>query len=262
MTGQTGKSRSDSVWIYGVNPVIEAIRAGRKIKAIFISAARHDKVSEIEKEAEGKKIPVKISDRLFFDNTFMKGHQGVAAAVSLKGYVALDELLDIPAEKDEPPLFVILDSIEDPRNFGAILRVADAAGIHGVVIQSHRSATLGPDASKASAGAVEYVPVSMVSNIKHAIDEMRERGITVIGGEVGAGKILWDIDLRVPLAIVIGSEGKGLRKTVAEKCDVLANLPMRGKIGSLNVSVAAGIFAFEIMRQRLHKFLISEENMK
>ncbi len=242
-----------SEWIYGLNPVLEAIRAGRNIKGIFISSSRHDKVPEIKKEAEDRRIPVKILDRNFFDSTFRKGHQGVAAEVFPKGYVDLDELLDIPSKKKETPLFIILDCIEDTRNLGAILRVADAAGVHGIVIQSHRSATLGSEVSKVSAGAVEYVPVSMAANIKYAIHEMKKLGITVVGAEAEAEKTVWDINLKVPSALVIGSEGKGLRKTVSKSCDVLVKLPMQGKISSLNVSVAAGIFAFEILRQRLHK---------
>jgi len=252
-TEQTGRLRSDSEWIYGLNPVLEAIRAGRDIKCIFLSSGRRDKTLDIKKEAENRKIPIKILDPPFFHSTFKRGHQGVAAEVTPKAYVGLDELLDIPLKKKEMPLFIILDCIEDSGNFGAILRVADAAGIHGIVIQSHRSVTVGSEAAKVSAGAVEYVPVSMVANIKHAIHEMKKRGITIVGTEAGAEKTAWDLNFKAPLALVIGSEGKGLRKTVSESCDVLAGLPMQGKINSLNVSVAAGIFAFEILRQRLHK---------
>ena len=251
-TGQTGRSKSRSEWIYGLNPVLEAIRAGRDIKGIFISSRRHDKILEIKKEAESRKIPLKISAPQFFNSTFGKGHQGVAAEVSTKGYISLDELLDIPLKKKESPIFIILDCIEDPRNFGAILRVADAAGIHGIVIQSRRSVTISSEVSKVSAGAVEYVPVSMVSNIKYAIYEMKKNGITIVGAEAGAGKVVWDLNLKMPLALVLGSEGKGLRETVKKSCDILVNLPMQGKINSLNVSVAAGIFAFEILRQRMH----------
>jgi 23S rRNA (guanosine2251-2'-O)-methyltransferase len=250
-TGQSGKSKSDSEWIYGFNPVLEAIKAGRNIKGIFISSSRHEKLREFKNAARDRNIPLKISDPNFFNYTFKKGHQGVAAEVSIKEYVALDELLDIPLRKKETPFFFILDCIEDPRNFGAILRVADAAGINGVVIQSHRSVNLSFEVSKASAGAVEYVPVSIVSNIKYAIHEMKNDGITIVGTEAGSDKILWDMNFKMPLALVIGSEGKGLRKTVRKSCDVLVSLPMMGKLNSLNVSVAAGIFAFEILRQRL-----------
>ena len=237
-------------WIYGFNPVLEALRAGRSIKIVYVSSGRHEKVDEIRKEAEMRGVPVETAGQTFFDSRFAKGHQGVAARVFQKGYITVDELLAIPSRRNETPLFVILDGIEDPGNFGAILRSADASGVHGVVIQSHRSATLGSGVSKASAGAVEYVPVSMVPNIKHAIREMKEKGIRVIGAEAGDYPAIWEVDLTVPLSVVIGSEGKGSRKTVREKCDMMVNIPMKGRINSLNASVAAGILLFEILRQR------------
>jgi 23S rRNA (guanosine2251-2'-O)-methyltransferase len=251
-TEQTGKSGSDREWIYGLNPLREAIKSGRAIKCIFLSTRRHEKVMEIKKAAEDKNIPVKILDRSFFDVTFGKGNQGIAAEVSSKTYVPLEQLLDIPYKNNELPLFYIIDCIEDPRNLGAILRIADAASVHGVVIQSHRSVNLGSEVSKVSAGAVEYVPVSIVVNIKHAIYEMKRREITIIGAEADAEKNFWEIDLKIPLALVIGSEGKGIRRTVKEKCDILARIPMKGEINSLNASVATGIFTFEILRQRFY----------
>jgi len=251
-TGQTGKSRSDSEWIYGINPVMEALRAGRKIKRIFLSSSRRYKAPQIIQEAEKNNIPLTISDPDFFDRKFSKGHQGIAANVYPKVSWSLQELLEIPLKRNEAALFLVLDCIEDARNFGALLRVADAAGIHGVVVQSHRAATLNPLVSKVSAGAVEYVPVSTVPNIKHAINEMKKRGITIIGTDVNAEQTIWASDFKEPLALVIGSEGKGLRKTVRELCDVLLCIPMKGKINSLNVSVATGVFVFEIIRHRLH----------
>jgi len=237
-------------WIYGLNPVLEALRAGRDIKTLYIACGRHEKAGQVRQEAEKRGVPVETPDFTFFESRFPKGHQGVAARVAQKGYISLDELLMIPAKRNETALFVILDGIEDPRNFGAILRSADAAGVHGVVIQSHRAASLSPETAKTSAGAVEYVSVTMVSNIKHAMREMKERGILVIGTEAGHYPALWDMDLTVPLALVIGSEGKGARKTVKENCDIIVNIPMRGKINSLNASVAAGVSLFEILRQR------------
>ncbi len=249
-TGQTGKSRSDSEWIYGINPVIEALRAGRKIKKIFLSSSRRDKAFQIIKAAEDSNIPLTILDPIFFDRKFSKGHQGIAAEVHPKGYLPLHKLLEIPLIKNEASLFLILDCIEDARNFGAILRVAEAAGIHGVVVQSHRSAILNPLVSKVSAGAVEYVPISIVPNIKHAIYEMKKRGITIIGTEVKAEQTVWDSDFKEPLALIIGSESKGIRKTVKNLCDVFVSIPMKGRINSLNVSVATGIVVFEIIRKR------------
>lgn len=241
------------MWIYGLNPVLEAIRAGRNIKEVYLSSSRHEKLSLIEKEIERRKIPVKIVDIKFFNDLFPKGHQGIAAKGSQKGYIDIDDLLNIPVNKNELPFFLILDCIEDPRNVGAILRSAEAAGVHGVIVQAYRSAGLGAEVSKASAGAVEYVPVSQVSNIKHAISKMKKMDITIIGAEAGSELMPWDIDLSSPVGLVIGSEGKGLRKTVAEKCDFIASLPMKGIINSLNVSVAAGILMFEILRQRTRK---------
>jgi 23S rRNA (guanosine2251-2'-O)-methyltransferase len=242
-------------WIFGFNPVLEALKAGRNIKAVYVSSGRHERVSDIRKAAELRRVPLEVPDPTFFDARFPKGHQGVAARVVQRGYVALDDLISIASRKSEIPLFILLDSIEDPRNFGAILRTADAAGVHGVVIQSHRSVSLGPEVAKTSAGAVEYVSVSMVSNIKHAIKEMKESGIMVMGAESGAHAPIWDVDLTQPLAVVVGSEGKGIRRTVKEKCDFVGSIPMRGKINSLNVSVATGIFLFEIVRQRYSKLL-------
>lgn len=246
---QAGKSRSDE-WICGLNPVLEAIRSGRQIHKVFLSASRREKTADIQDEVRRRGIAIQKVDLQFFDSRFHKGHQGIAAVAAQREYADFDELLELPDRKNDTPLFLILDSVEDPRNFGAILRVADAGGVHGVIIQSHRSASLSPEAVKASAGASEYVPVSMVPNIKHAIKEMKESGITVIGAEAGSENKIWDLDLNQPLALVIGSEGKGMRKTVREDCDILVTLPMKGKINSLNASVATGIIIFEIMRQR------------
>jgi len=249
-----GRSRSVKEWIYGLNPVLEAVRAGRNIEAIFLSSGKKSssQILEIEKEAQQRNILLQERDNQFFHANFPKGHQGIAARVFPKTYISLEELLEIPSRNNELPLFIILDLIEDPRNLGAILRVADAAGVHGVVIQSHRSVSLSAEVSKSSAGAVEYIPVSLVANIKHAIHAMKEQGITILGAEAEADKVVWDFDLRIPLALVIGSEGKGLRKTVKESCDLLGSLPMLGRINSLNVSVAVGILTFEILRQRIH----------
>lgn len=241
------------MWIYGLNPVLEAIKSGRDIKELYLSSGRREKLFLIEKEAGKRKIPVKLVDIGFFNEKFPKGHQGIAASVSQKKYTDFNELLNIPAGKNELPFFLILDCIEDPRNVGAILRSADAAGVHGVVIQEHRSAGLGPDVSKASAGAVEYVPVSQVNNVKHAISEMKEMNITIIGAEASSEIMPWDTDLSIPVALVIGSEGKGLRKTVAERCDFIVSLPMRGMVNSLNVSVAGAVLMFEVLRQRAKK---------
>jgi len=248
-----GRSRSSEEWIYGLNPVLEAVRSGREVKVVFLSLARRDKVSEIEAEVSSRGIKINREDNLFFDNKFSKGHQGIAALVAPRGYADFDEMLEAPTLNGEMPLFLLLDGVEDPRNFGAVLRVADAGGVHGVVIQAYRSASLSPEAVKASAGASEHIPIAMVPNIKNAIRDMKESGIAIVGAEADADLSPWETDLAVPLALVMGSEGGGMRKTVREQCDLLVRLPMRGKVNSLNVSVATGIIIFEIMRQRMSK---------
>ncbi|NWF98411.1 MAG: 23S rRNA (guanosine(2251)-2'-O)-methyltransferase RlmB [Nitrospirae bacterium] len=248
--GQAGKLKFANGWIYGINPVFEALRSGRTIKELYISSGRRQIPKWLIKEAENRDIPIKTAAQDFFDRNFGKSNQGVAAKVLARDYMPLNELIRNPFIKGETPLFVLLDCVEDPRNFGAILRTADAAGVHGVVIQSYRSVSLSADMSKVSAGAVEYVPVSIVPNIKNAIIEMKKNDILIIGAENNTEKSIWDIKLNIPLALVLGSEGKGLRQTVKEMCDELVEIPMCGKVNSLNVSVAAGIILFEILRQR------------
>ncbi len=237
------------LWIYGINPVGEALRSGRRIITLY-TLAQKGHAKDIVEAARAKGIPVKSMDRKFFDDRFHKGHQGIAAIVERKKTIGIEELMEIPGRKGETPFFLILDLIEDPRNFGAILRVADAAGMHGVVFQSHRSAGITPVVSKSSAGALEHVNLVEMPNIKHAMEKMKRADITLIGAEAGADRALWDIDMRVPLALVVGSEGEGLRRTVREMCDHLVTLPLHGAVNSLNVSVATGILAYEVLRQR------------
>lgn len=249
------RNESREEWIYGLNPVLEAERSGRGIRSVFISASRtsHGGVDQLLKSLSQRSIPVKRVDEAFFDDRFPKGHQGIAAVVEPREYADFDTLLAAPAEQGQAALFLVLDCIKDPRNFGAILRIADAGGVHGVVIQAHRSVSLSPEAVKTSAGASEYMPVAVVTNIKHAIRGMQEQGLTVIGADADAPVAVWDADLRGPLGVVIGAEGEGMRRTVKEDCDLLVSLPMLGRVNSLNASVAAGIIIFEIMRQRRQK---------
>ena len=237
-------------WTYGINPVLEAIKSGRRINTVYVYDQGRQNLSTIIEAARANGIPVKFETKEFFDGRFQKGHQGIAASAGKRKTISIEELLNIPARKGEVPFFIVLDSIEDPRNFGAILRVADAARVHGVVFQSHRSAGITPVTAKASAGALEHVNLAETVNIKHAMEKMRKADIILIGAEAGTDKTLWDIDLRVPLALVVGSEGEGLRRTVREMCDMTVSLPMKGTVNSLNVSVAAGILAYEVMRQR------------
>lgn len=240
-------------WIYGINPVIEAIRSGREIRRIYISRGRKERLKYILQEANLRHIAFEIEDKEFFESRFPKGHQGVAALTKKRGYFPIEDLLHIPFRKGEDAFFVILDCIEDPRNVGAIIRTAEAAGVHGIIMQAYRSASLGPEAVKTSAGASEYMPVSIVPNTKHAIRLMKDKGILVVGAEAGNNIAPWEVNLSGSVGVVIGSEGKGLRRTVKEDCDIILSIPMRGRINSLNVSVATGILLFEILKQKLRK---------
>lgn len=237
-------------WICGLNPVLEAVRSDRQVFKVFLSLSRREKTTDIEAEIARRGITVQKADLHFFESRFHKGHQGIAALVAPRKYADFNDLLEIPPGKGEVPLILVIDCIEDPRNFGSILRVADAGGVHGVVIQSHRSVSLTTEAVKASAGAAEHVQIAMVPNIKHTMRTMKENGITIIGAEADSGTVLWEADLAGPLALVIGSEGKGLRKTVKENCDMLVSIPMKGHVNSLNASVATGMIIYEINRQR------------
>ncbi len=230
---------------------MEALRAGSNISSVYISISRREKVPDLDQALELRGMSSKKVDESFFEEKFPKGHQGIAARIESRTYADLDDLAGIPEGKGQVPLFLILDGIEDPRNFGSILRVADAGGVHGVVIQSHRSASLTPEAVKASAGASEHVVISMVPNIKHAISLMKDAGITIVGAEAEGESTVWDMDFTGPIALVVGSEAEGMRRTVKEHCDHIIKLPMQGKVNSLNASVATGIIIFEIMRQRM-----------
>jgi 23S rRNA (guanosine2251-2'-O)-methyltransferase len=234
----------------GVNPVLEALRSGRVVTKVYVSSQKSRSAREMIALAEARRVPVTVVEEDFFEERFAKGHQGVAAFVARKRHLTPEDLLSVPEERGEAPFFFILDGLEDPRNFGAILRVADAAGIHGVVVQERRAAGVGPSVAKASAGAVEYVNIAEAVNVKHAIRLFKERDITIVGAEAAASVSLWASDLTLPLAIVVGSEGRGLRRTVRDLCDTTVSLPMRGHVTSLNVSVAAAIFAYEVLRQR------------
>ena len=237
--------------IYGVNPVREALRAGA-IGLIYVHSGRKKLMQEISAEAKAAGVQIKVMhDMGYFDRNFPKGHQGVAADIAedQSTDVTLDELMEIPAERGQSAFFIILDQIEDPRNVGAILRSAEAAGVHGAVMQDRRSAPLGAEAMKSSAGALAHIPICMLSNIKTGMRRMEEEGIRLIGAEAGAGPAPWEVDLSGPVALVIGSEGQGLRRTVAELCHSLVSLPIRGKVGSLNASAAAAVLIYEALRQ-------------
>ena len=177
-------------------------------------------------------------------------HQGVIAVASAREYSTLDDILQIPEKQGKAPLFLILDGVEDPRNFGAILRTAEAAGVHGVIIPERRAAGLTETVAKAAAGALEYVSVAKVVNISNTIEALKKAGVWIVGAEAGGDMVYWDADFARPTAIVLGGEDKGVRRLVREHCDYLVSLPLMGNISSLNVSVAAGVLLYEVLRQR------------
>lgn len=239
--------------IEGRNPVIEALKSGRPINKILLAGniGRHAAVAEILHLSQAKGIPVEyVARRVIDESSTTSAHQGVIAYTAAKEYVALEDLLIISRERNEPPLYCILDGIEDPQNLGAILRTAEASGIHGVIIRSRRAVGITAAVAKASAGAVEYMPVARVSNISQAMVNLKRNNVWVVGidptGEIDYSQV----DFRLPTAIVIGSEGKGLSDLVKKRCDSLASIPMQGKITSLNASIAAALVMYEALKQR------------
>lgn len=239
--------------IAGRNPIIEALKAGRPINKILLArtTGHHPVIAGILHLSRSKGIPVEYVPREVIDNLGTTGtHQGVIAYVAVKDYVTLDDLLAISQERKEPPLYCILDGIEDPHNLGAIIRTAEAAGVHGVVIRSRRAVGLTATVAKASSGAVEYVPVARVPNISQAIETLKKSNVWVVGIDAAAEIEYSKADLKLPTAIVIGGEGKGVSDLVRKRCDYLVSIPMRGRITSLNASIAAGLVMYEALRQR------------
>jgi 23S rRNA (guanosine2251-2'-O)-methyltransferase len=239
--------------IEGKNPVIEALKTGRPINKIMLARGGelHSGVSEILNLARSRGIPMEFVDRRFIDRlATTPSHQGIIAYTSVKEYNSLEDLLTLSQQKNEPSLYCILDGIEDPYNLGAIIRTAEASGTHGLVTRSRRAVGLTATVAKASAGAVEYVPVARVPNISQAMLTLKRNNVWVIGIDQ-AGEIPYSkVDFKLPTAIVIGGEGKGLSDLVRKRCDYLASIPMRGRITSLNASVAAALVLYEAFKQR------------
>ena len=233
--------------IYGINPALEALRAGR-VRELRLGDRGDERFRDLLSLAAARGVHVRrVPVETLVKDARGGVHQGVVADVEDAKDYSLEELVSGAAAA---PLLVVLDGIEDPHNLGAILRTADAAGVDGVVVQERRSASLGGAAAKASAGAVSYVRVAQVVNIARALDELKTLGVWTVGLAGEAGESYDTIDLTGPIAIVLGAEGDGLRRLVREKCDFLASIPMRGHVASLNVSVAAAVMLFEAVRQR------------
>ena len=233
--------------IYGINPVLEALRA-RRVKSLRVSERAAGRAADVVKQAERAGVPVRRVQASDLDRAARGGvHQGVVAEIADPAHVEIAELV---SSARGVPLLVVLDGIEDPHNVGAILRTVDAAGADGVVRQSRHAAALDGAAAKASAGAVSHVKIAEVVNIARAIEELKEVGVWTVGLAGDAPRRYDEVDLTVPTAIVVGAEGDGLRRLVRERCDWLVSIPMGGHVQSLNVSVATGVALFEALRQR------------
>ena len=238
--------------IEGRNAVIEALRAGVQIDKIFIMKGETDKtLGHIASTARAAGIVVVDADRRKLDNmSRTHAHQGVIALASVREYCSVEDILQIAADKGENPLLVVCDEISDPHNLGAIIRTAECAGAHGIVIPKRRSAGLTAIVAKTSAGAVAHMPVARVPNIAALLKDLKKQGVWVFGTAAGDNTTLYDADLKGPAAIVIGSEGDGMTRLVTENCDFLVSIPMKGHINSLNASAAAAILLYEAVRQR------------
>ena len=238
--------------IEGRNALTEALKSGRTIDKLYVAEGSTDRslarLAALAKEAGAVVVP---TDRRKLDQMSPTGaHQGVIAAVAAHEYASVDDILALAAERGEAPLIVICDELSDPHNLGAILRSAECAGAHGVIIPKRRSVGLTAVVAKTSAGAVEYLPVARVANVANTIRELKERGVWVYGTAADGASALYRTDLTGPSAIVIGNEGEGMSRLVRESCDLLVSIPMKGHISSLNASAAATVLLYEALRQR------------
>ncbi len=238
--------------IEGRNAIIEAFRAGRSVDKLFIQEhTKEGSMNTLIREAKKTKTLIKYVPKERLDQISEAGHhQGAVAFVAAYNYAEIDDLFAKAEEKGESPFFIILDEIEDPHNLGAIIRTANLAGAHGVIVPKNRACGLTATVVKASAGAINYTPIVKVTNIAQTIESLKERGMWFVCADMD-GETMYDIDLKGSIGLVIGNEGKGVSRLVKEKCDFVAKIPMSGDIDSLNASVATGVLAYEIVRQRM-----------
>lgn len=244
--------RYEEFVIEGRNAVIEAFRAGKTIDKLFVlEHCKEGSMNTVLREAKKQGTVINYVKKERLDQMSETGkHQGVIAYIAAYEYGSVEDILKKAEDKGEQPFVIILDDIEDPHNLGAIIRTANLAGAHGVIIPKHRASGLTATVVKASAGAINYTPVAKVTNISKTIEELKEKGLWFVCADMD-GTTMYDLDLKGPIGLVIGNEGKGVSRLVKEKCDFVAKVPMFGDIDSLNASVAAGVLAYEIVRQRL-----------
>lgn len=247
------ENREQAALLEGRNAVAEALKAGRTIDKVFLAegAADHGlrRLASLAREAGAVVTNV---DRRKLDQMSLTGaHQGIVAMAAAHDYSTLDDMLALAAERGEPPLLVLCDELTDPHNLGAVIRSAECAGAHGVIIPKRRSVALTAVVAKAAAGALEYMPVARVTNLSAAVETLQKKGLWVFGTAAGGETPLHKADLRGPSAIVIGAEGDGVSRLVAERCDFKVSIPLKGRISSLNASAAAAVLLYEAVRQRL-----------
>lgn len=238
--------------IEGRNAVIEAFRSGKTIDKLYVlDGCKDGPVMTIIREAKKTDTIIRYVDREILDRLSKTGHhQGVVANAAVYDYAEVEDILNAAREKGEPPFVFILDGIEDPHNLGAIIRTANLAGAHGVIIPKRRAVGLTATVAKTSAGALNYTPVAKVTNLSATIEELKKEGLWFVCADMG-GETMYNLNLTGPIGLVIGNEGEGVSRLVKEKCDYVASIPMKGNIDSLNASVAAGVLAYEIVRQRM-----------
>ncbi|AIY03978.1 RNA methyltransferase [Planococcus sp. PAMC 21323] len=237
--------------IGGKNPVLEALRADRDINKIWIAEGVQKKgITELLQLAKDKGVIVQSVPKKKIDGLTDTNHQGIAAAVAAYNYANLEDLFAAATAKNEDPFFLILDELEDPHNLGSIMRTADAIGVHGLIIPKRRAVGLTGVVAKASTGAIEHVPVVRINNLSQTVDELKKRGVWIAGTDAKESVDYRRMDASLPLAVIIGSEGKGMSRILREKCDFLYQLPMVGHVTSLNASVAASLLMYEVYRKR------------
>lgn len=244
--------RYEELTIEGRNAVMEAFRSGKTIDKLFVLKGCQDgPVNSILREARKHDTMVSFVARERLDQMSETGkHQGVIAYAAAYEYAEVEDMLKLAEEKGEPPFLFLLDNIEDPHNLGAIIRTANLAGAHGVIIPKRRAAGLTATVARTSAGALNYTPVAKITNLGATIEDLKEKGLWFVCADMG-GTTMYDLNLTGPIGLVIGNEGEGVSRLVREKCDYIASIPMKGNIDSLNASVAAGVLAYEIVRQRM-----------
>jgi 23S rRNA (guanosine2251-2'-O)-methyltransferase len=236
----------------GKNPVVEALRAGREMNKVWIAeGVKKAGITEILELAKAAGVIVQFVPKNKVEQlTDGANHQGIAASVAAYRYAEIDELFELAASRNEDPFFLILDELEDPHNLGSILRTADATGVHGVIIPRRRAVGLTGVVAKTSTGAIEHIPVARVGNLAQTVDDLKKRGLWIAGTDAKGSSDYRRMDAKLPLAIIIGSEGKGMSRLLKEKCDFLYHMPMVGQVTSLNASVAAAILMYEVLRNR------------